>query len=109
METYLIPLRCIMLMIMVALMKNSMKKSTISAISLWRGEGMRYSRPVENNHTKVGFKRKSGSVGCTGVCWFAVRRPGSFQSQISAGFPCVCEGFLWVFQLPVQKQASPVN
>lgn len=30
---------------MVALMKNNMKKSTISASSLWRGEGMLYSRP----------------------------------------------------------------
>lgn len=43
--TYFIPLRCIMLMMMVALMKNNMKKSTISAKSLWRGEGMLYSRP----------------------------------------------------------------
>lgn len=34
-----------MLMMMVALMKNNMKKSTISARSLWRGEGMMYSRP----------------------------------------------------------------
>ncbi len=32
---------------MVALMKNNMKKSTISARSLWRGEGMLYSRPCE--------------------------------------------------------------
>lgn len=47
--TYLIPLRCIILMIMVALMKNNMKKSTISAMNLWRGEGIRYSRPGEEN------------------------------------------------------------
>ena len=35
---------------MVALMKNKMKKSTISAISRWRGEGMLYSRPGEKEH-----------------------------------------------------------
>lgn len=34
-------------MIIVALMKNNIKKSTISAMSLWRGEGMPYSRPGE--------------------------------------------------------------
>lgn len=44
-RTYFIPLMCMMLMMMVALMKNNMKKSTISAMSLWRGEGMLYSRP----------------------------------------------------------------
>lgn len=48
-ETHLIPLRCIILMIMVALMKNNMKKSTISAKNLWTGEGMLYSRPRVKN------------------------------------------------------------
>lgn len=33
-------------MMMVALMKNKMKKSTVSARSLWKGDGMLYSRPV---------------------------------------------------------------
>lgn len=35
---------------MVALMKNKMQKSTISARSLWRGEGMLYSRPSRQGH-----------------------------------------------------------
>lgn len=49
--TYFMPLRCIMLMMMVALMKNNMKKSTISAKSLWTGDGMLYSRPGRRRRT----------------------------------------------------------
>lgn len=55
-ETHLIPLRCIILMIMVALMKNNMKKSTISAKNLWTGEGMLYSRPRGKNRKQIKCK-----------------------------------------------------
>lgn len=53
--TYFIPLRCIMLMMMVALMKNNMKKSTISAKSLWKGEGMLYSRPGRRRRLELKY------------------------------------------------------
>lgn len=44
--THFIPLRCMIHSTMVAFTQNRMKKSTVSARNLWRGEGMVYSRPV---------------------------------------------------------------
>lgn len=51
--TYFIPLRCIMLKTMVALIKNRIKKSTISAINLWTKDGITYSLPVNLKKKKV--------------------------------------------------------
>lgn len=45
-STYLIPLRCIILKMMVAFVKNRIKKSTISATNRCASEGMTNSRPV---------------------------------------------------------------
>lgn len=45
-STYFIPLRCIILKMMVAFIKNRIKKSTISAMNLCASEGIRNSRPA---------------------------------------------------------------
>lgn len=43
--THFMPLRCMTHSTMVAFTQNRMKKSTVSARNLCRGEGMVYSRP----------------------------------------------------------------
>lgn len=47
--THFIPLRCMIHSTMVAFTQNRIKKSTLSARNLWRGEGMLYSCPVEKS------------------------------------------------------------
>lgn len=44
--THFMPLRCMIHSTMVAFTQNRMKKSTVSARNLCRGEGMVYSRPT---------------------------------------------------------------
>lgn len=44
--THFIPLRCMIHSTMVAFTQNRMKKSTVSARNLWKGDGMVYSRPI---------------------------------------------------------------
>lgn len=58
--THFIPLRCMIHSTMVAFTQNRMKKSTVSARNLCRGEGMVYSRPTK------GTKRTEEvmSLGC---------------------------------------------
>lgn len=54
-QTHFIPLRCMIHSTMVAFTQNRMKKSTVSARNLCRGEGMVYSRPTEGTKTFRGY------------------------------------------------------
>lgn len=60
-HTHFIPLRCMIHSTMVAFTQNRMKKSTVSARNLCRGEGMVYSCPEDTKRGAQGLESFSFS------------------------------------------------
>lgn len=66
-STHLIPLRCMIHNTMVALTQKRMKKSTVSARNLRRGEGMVYSLPERTKDEVSTMKLEPNSNASTDI------------------------------------------